>query len=206
MNVRHRSTLGAALILAASTGLALSQQGSGQPSAGDMAEMMKKAAKYTQPGPHHELLARFLGRWETETRITMTGAETQPEKGTAEWSWLHPGRWLQMKQKGTLMGMPLESFWVMGYDNTKMSYVASSVSTFDTAMNYAEGDLDPKGDALILYGTVDEYLTGEHDKMVKVVYRLVSPDRMIQEIHDLPIGENNTKVIEVVWTRRNKES
>jgi hypothetical protein len=91
---------------------------------------------------------------------------------------------------------------IMGYDNFKMSYVTSMVSTFDTAMLHSEGDLAQDGNTLITYGTLDEYLTGEHDKMVKYVWRLVSDDKVVMEVHDLPIGETNTKVIEVVSTRK----
>jgi hypothetical protein len=80
--------------------------------------------------------------------------------------------------------------------------VSSTVSSFDTAMHYAEGDLDPSGKALLMYGTLDEYLTGEHDKMVKSVWRFVSEDEMALEVHDLPIGEKNTKVFEVRYKRR----
>ena len=82
-----------------------------------------------------------------------------------------------------------------------MSYVFTTVSTMDTAMNHAEGDMDPGGKAMILYGTIDEYLTGEHDKMVKYVFRFLSPDKIVLEVHDLPIGENNTKVLEITYTR-----
>ena len=48
---------------------------------------------------------------------------------------------------------------------------------------------------------LDEYLTGEHDKMVKSVFRFVSEDEMKLEVHDLPIGESNTKVVEITYTR-----
>jgi hypothetical protein len=75
------------------------------------------------------------------------------------------------------------------------------VGNFDTAMIRAEGDMDPSGKALLLYGTLDEYLTGEHDKMVKTVWRFPSADKLVMEVHDLPIGEQNTKVFEVVYTR-----
>jgi hypothetical protein len=43
-----------------------------------------------------------------------------------------------------------------------------------------------------MYGTLDEYLTGEHDKMVKSVWRFVSDDEMRLEVHDLAIGESNS--------------
>jgi hypothetical protein len=48
----------------------------------------------------------------------------------------------------------------------------------DTAMLHAEGDMVPDGKALILYGPLDEYLTGEIAKMVKYVWRFASPDKM----------------------------
>jgi hypothetical protein len=89
----------------------------------------------------------------------------------------------------------------MGYDNFKQSYVTTMVSTMDTAMLHAEGDMDPSGKALLAYGTLDEYLTGEHDKMVKYVWRFVSDDEIVLEIHDLPIGEHNTKVVEITYSR-----
>lgn len=167
-----------------------------------MAKMMAKAKHYTQPGQHHKVLERFLGKWNTELRVFM-GAKAGPaEKGTAETSWLMKGRWLQIKSTGTMMGRAVTSFWLMGYDNFKQSYVATSVSDWDTAMNRSEGDLDRTGKTMLLYGTIDEYLTGELDKMVKVVYRFKSEDRIVMELHDLPIGEHNTKVVEIVYTRK----
>jgi hypothetical protein len=111
------------------------------------------------------------------------------------------GRWLKWEGSGTMMGMPANLFMLIGYDNFKMSYVATFVSSLDTAMLRAEGDMDPGGKTLLMYGTLDEYLTGEHDKMVKYVWRFESDDRIRMELHDLPIGETNTKVVEYVWTR-----
>ena len=167
----------------------------------EMAEAMAKARRYTQPGEAHKALARFVGKWTTETRIFMAGKATPPEKGTSEFSWLMPGRWLKHESNGSIMGQPMKTFLMLGYDNFKMSYVSSQVSSFDTAMTQAEGDMDPSGKALLMYGTLDEYTTGEHDKMVRYVWRFPSAERIILEVHDLPIGENNTKVIEVVFTR-----
>jgi hypothetical protein len=109
---------------------------------------------------------------------------------------------LKAEGKGKMMGRPIETFYLMGYDNFKMSYVVASISSMDTAMVHSEGDMDPSGKSLISYGTLDEYLTGEHDKMVKSVWRFLSADKMVLEIHDLPIGENNTKVIEITYTRQ----
>lgn len=173
-----------------------------KPSTADLAAMMEKAKKFTEPSKHHKLLEKFLGKWDTETRIFMGTQATPPEKGTSESSWLMDGRWLKTESKGTMMGKPVTSVGILGYDNFKQSYVHTVVTSMDTAMVRSEGDLDPGGKALLLYGTLDEYLTGEHDKMVKTVLRFLTPDKIVMEIHDLPIGEQNTKVVEVIYTRK----
>ncbi|MCC6671740.1 MAG: DUF1579 family protein [Planctomycetes bacterium] len=168
---------------------------------GDMAAMMAKAAKFIQPGPQHKALERFLGRWNTETRVFMAGQATPPDKGTAEVTWQIEGRWLLSKAQGRMMGMPISSCAWIGYDNFKMSYVVTMVSSMDTAMTRSEGDMTQDGKSLITYGTLDEYLTGEHDKMVKYVWRFLSDDEIVLEVHDLPIGEVNTKVVEMRYVR-----
>jgi hypothetical protein len=167
-----------------------------------MAEMMKKAAKYTQPGEHHELLERLVGEWDTEIALVMGGQRTPAEKGRASGSWLMDGRWVQMRGEGSMMGRPLDSYLLFGYDNFKQSYVSTAVSSMDTAMLRSEGDVDPHTGALILYGTLDEYLTGEHDKMVKYVWRFPDEDTIVHEVHDLPIGESGTQVVEIRFRRR----
>jgi len=198
MTTTARLTTMTALTLA----LGLPAAAQNEPSAEDLAAMMKKAQRYTQPGESHLLLKRFVGNWDVETRITMGGTKTDPETGTGTISWLIEGRWLKLETSGTMMGMPLQTFGLLGYDNFKMSYVAVQVSSMDTAMFTTEGDLDPGGDALLMYGTVDEYLTGEHDKMVKNVWRFLSDDRLVLEVHDLPIGETGTQVVEVTFKRK----
>ena len=164
--------------------------------------MMAKAQKFTQPGENHKLLEKMIGKWGTETRLVMGGKRGRAEKGTSETTSLIEGRWVQSVAKGTMFGKPTESVSIFGYDNFKQSYVMTFVSSMDTAMLRAEGDMDPGGKVLIAYGTLDEYLTGEHDKMVKYVWRFKSDDEILFEIHDLPIGEKNTQVIEIVYKRK----
>ncbi len=168
----------------------------------DMAAMMAQAQKYTNPGEHHELLKRYLGEWDTEMTLFMGGKTMEPTKGTSKSEWLMEGRWLKSDFQGSMMGMPMRIVSIMGYDNFKQSYVVTSVNSMDTIMIHQEGDMDPGGKVLLMYGTLDEYLTGEHDKMVKTVFRFLSEDEIVMEVHDLPIGEKNTKVFEIRYKRR----
>jgi uncharacterized protein DUF1579 len=196
--IARAAAVAVAAAMVASPLTAAAQQ---QPGQSEMAAAMAKAKRFTQPGEAHKMLDRFLGTWTTEVRMFGMGKATPPEKGSATFSWLMPGRWLKMESTGTMMGLPLQTFMLLGYDNFKQSYVSTNINSIDTAMTHAEGDVDPSGKALISYGTLDEYLTGEHDKMVKYVWRFQSPSQMALEVHDLPIGEANTKVVEITFRK-----
>lgn len=190
--------------LAAAIALPLSLATARQDAAGghDMAEMMKKAEKFTKPGPNHAVLARFLGKWDVSMQLCQGEMKMPAESATAEFTWLFEGRWLQQRTSGTIMGMPIEGLHLMGYDNFKQSFISAGVSTMDTALIVTEGDLDQHGKDLVLYGTIDEYLSGEIGKAVKGAWRFISEDEMVFEIHDLAIGEVHSKVIEMRYTRK----
>ncbi|UCF66467.1 MAG: DUF1579 family protein [Acidobacteriota bacterium] len=81
--------------------------------------MMAKVEKLTKPGPRHAWLERFLGSWDIELRVALPGAK--PDKGQVAFSWLIEDRWLQMRGSGTMMGLPSDTFLVLGYDNFKQS-------------------------------------------------------------------------------------
>ena len=190
------------LAIAASPGQEATGEGAAPPfTKEDMDKAMAQMQKVIAPGPHHKELERFLGSWKTTTSFVMGGTKTPGEPGTANITWLMDGRWLRIDLAGSMMKRSYAGFVLMGYDNFKRSFVSTSVTSIDTAMVRLEGDMDPSGKSLILYGTLDEYTTGEHDKMVKYVYRFESEDRMVLEVHDLPIGEKNTQVVEVTFER-----
>lgn len=169
--------------------------------AAQMQDMMKRMQQFTQPGEQHKLLEKFLGNWTVETRFVMEDRKSDPEQGTCEYGWQIDGRWLKSEIKGTMMGRPIEGFTLMGYDNFKQSFVATSVQSLDTAMLRFEGDLSRDGKSLVMYGKMDEYLTGEHDKMVKYAFRFVDDDTIVLEVHDLHIGETGSMVVEQTLKR-----
>ncbi len=168
-----------------------------------MQEMMERMKQAATPGPPHKALEGFLGAWEVEMAMVMPGAPTQKSTGTAEYRWLIDGRWMSQHITGSLMGTPYESFSIMGYDNFAKNHVSVTVSTADTAMSMARGVVvDPTGRTTVVYGTLDEYTTGELHKPYKAVMRHVSASRHVMEIWDLGIGADGAKVLEFTFTRR----
>jgi hypothetical protein len=169
------------------------------------AEMMKKWEESLRLGQHHKDLAYTVGTWDGVIEFPpMPGMPAMPpSKVEGTGAWLIEGRWASFRVKGTLMGKPYEGFGISGFDATKKKHVASWVDNGNTAMHYYEGTVvDPTGAVVALYGTLDEFLTGEHDKPVRYTRRKVSDDKFVLEIWDLGIGELGQVVMRQTFTRR----
>jgi hypothetical protein len=188
-------TLAALAALVLLPGLAGSQEG------GEMseAEMMELWKKWAVTDDHHKELFWYVGTWDTVTK----GVGPEPAKGVAEFKWIMEGRWLSQEMKSALMGMPYHGFGIMGFDRFKKKWVSTWVSNMDTAMLRFEGVVvDPTGKVKSLYCDMDEYLTGEHDKPARGVYRKVDEDTFNYELWDMAVGAEGQKVLEITYKRR----
>jgi hypothetical protein len=167
-------------------------------------DIMGRWMQTMKPGPAHARLKELLGKYDTVMRLQMDPSQPAMElKGTGEFSWFAEGKWLQLEWTGTMMnGQPGSILWMLGYDNFKERYVTTMVDSMQTCMNSAFGHFDQSGDNLILWGTIDEPGTPEQDKQCKYVYRGFGKDKFVFEVHDMMIGESNTKVVEIEYTRK----
>lgn len=189
-----------ALPVAALAGLALSQE----PEKPDPMKMLELMQKYATPGEHHKRMAAFVGEWDYELKLWMApGAPPMLSKGTATTRWLVENLWMLTEMKGNMMGMPFHGFSISGFDLFKKKHVGCAFNNMGTALMTMEGVVvDPTGKLEVSYGTLDEYLTGEHDKAVKYVHRVIDADHYVLEIHDLGVGEDGLKVMEFRFARR----
>ena len=176
-----------------------------QPSPEELQTMMQTYMKTTQPSKYHKWLEQMVGEWDTTSTIWMGGPGSPPtkSKGSATFTWAVPGKWLRNEVEGTMMGMPMKGFGVSGYDNFKKKFVGSWFDSLSTALLTYEGTLDQTGTVLNQWGPMDEPMTGEHDKPVRYTTRIIDENKFIFEIHDLAMGGEKTKVIEVEYTRKN---
>jgi len=167
-------------------------------------EMMKKWMQAITPGEAHKKLGAFVGSWDLNESIWMGGPSAPPTvtKGSAVIKWSLDGRFIQQELDGEMMGKPMHGIGFTGYDNINKKYVTFWIDNTSTGMFTADGSFNQDGTVLITYGKMDEPMTGENGKNVKYVWRIVNNDKNIFEIHDLNIGEPNTKVVEIVYSRK----
>jgi len=166
-----------------------------------MQEMMTRWKEISTPGDMHKKLEAFVGVWDAESKMLM-GEEPQVSRGSAEYSWVMGGRYLRQDYSGEMMGTPFKGMSLTGYDNFAKKYVGIWIDDMSTTIATMDGHMNQDGTVLTMFGKMDEWATGEIGKTVKYVFRILDKDHHLFEIHDMAIGEPNTKVMEIRYTRR----
>jgi len=169
-----------------------------------MNEMMKKWKEIAAPGESHRKLDAFVGTWNVETKAWEGGPDAAPmvSRGTCIYSWTVGGRFLRQDFTSEMMGVPIEGVGYTGYDNFEKKYVGVWLDNSATAIYTLEGTMNKEGTILTMYGKMDEWMTGEVGKLTKYVFRIVNKDTIVFEIHNLALGEPNSKVVEMTYTRK----
>lgn len=174
-------------------------------SAPDAAEMMKKYAEMAAPTAEHKLLASLAGEWEAEVKCHMTGYSNPGSKGTANSKMILGGRFLQEHFEGDMMGQKFKGISLTGYDKSKKMFVATWADDMGTAIFVSEGKADANGKVITMEGKMDDLMTGEKDKKVRTITKILGPDKHTFEMHDLSLGAES-KVMEITYVRKGKAS
>lgn len=169
------------------------------------AEYMKEWMELVQPGKFHERLEYFVGEWTYEQKIHQMGPAPMVTKGTSKASWLLPNRYIETEWEGSMGGMPVTGFTVMGYDNFRREYVTMLGSSMDTTLYRVSGYIDVTGRVITQYGRMDEPGMKQIGKVVKYVTEIVDDDTYTFSIYDLDIedgGRGDPLVIEITFQRK----
>ena len=162
-----------------------------------MAKMLKLGNELATPNENHLFLEKLTGQWETTSSIM----GMPPEKGSAQHEMIFGNRFLEGTLTGTFMGVKYTSRGIVGYDNYKKKFIGVTFDTLGTSMRTSEGILDQSKTTLSLWGTMDEWMTDEHDKPVMYRYNIIDDDHFDLEIHDLGIVPGDTRVITIQFVR-----
>ena len=104
---------------------------------------------YMTPSTFHAMLAEYEGDFKTE--IKMDGLN-EPVSMPSTHQMLLGGRFLEMKQKGLMMGMDYESIYTIGYNTIDKSVSMTTITNMGTGTLYLSGSWDEKNKCATLYG------------------------------------------------------
>ena len=154
---------------------------------------MERWQKAMTPGLAHEFLrARFAeGEWETTAKLFMDGVDQPPMEmtWTSEVSHVLGGRFVEDVSTGMMMGQPLESVTMIGYDNVRKLFVITLFDTTTTGVRTLYGNLDREGNVLTFVGAMDEPMTGEVGKPFKYAYTFNDDGTITFKIYEILYGE-----------------
>ena len=188
-----------------------SQKPTAAPAIPDMGAAIAKWERAMKPGPAHQKLDYFVGRWNTTTRIWMAGPSAPPTetKGTSNMKWTMDGRFVHEDHAGEI-AMPgadgkmqtlkFTGMGLMGHDNFKNLYTANWVDSTRTDIQTMMGASDPTGKVFTYYGPMDEPMLDVYGRTVKFVKRILDDKRFVFEIFDVHAGEGY-KVVEIAYER-----
>ena len=167
----------------------------------DNAEMMKKAEAAGKPGPAHKALEHFLGDWKAEVKCWREpGDPPHISQATAKGTWAMNGLFLQEDFRGEMMGKQFKGRTLLGYDNVKQTFNSVWVSDMQTSMFVTEGKGENGNKVITLEGTASCPMRERGDIPMKVVLRVLGPDRHTFEMFDVSRGEN-AKTMEITYVR-----
>jgi hypothetical protein len=202
--MRIRTAAAALAAMGLAVGLALAQpekkpaapgaapQPEKQPGAGEMPDMSAK------PGPEHERLMRLAGSYAVESKFTGPGMPPQTTTGEATARATLGGRFLEITETGTMMGQPLESVQIWGYNAASKKYESMWRYTMSTAMMSLKGQSGDGGTTIDCDASYDE--EGKTERM-KVRFKTESGDRFVVTLTAQdPSGKD--VVMETIYTRK----
>jgi len=173
------------------------KSGSGKSDA-EKQEMHKKMEAAGTPGPAHKALDAFVGNWKTEVKSWCApGGPPNVSQGTAKASWILNGHFLEEEVHGEMMGKPFTGRSLMGYDNIKQTFNTVWVSDMQTAIVTSEGKGDKDNKVITLEGKSNCPATGRKDIPLKLVFRVISPDKYVFEMFN-----DGAKSMETTYTRK----
>ncbi len=164
--------------------------------------MMDAMLKASTPGANHELLASMAGDWTFTTKMwTDPAAPPTESTGTASYTTLLGGRFIQGEYRGNMMGMPFEGLGITGYDNVSQQFQASWIDNMGTMLMYMTGHYDPSAKSFTFTGQMDDFMKPGTKVKVREVIRVPSSDSQVMEWYEVR-GGKETKTMEITYTRK----
>lgn len=182
-------------VLVCSVNLIKAQQENAQ------AEEMKAWTEYMTPGPMHEMMAKLTGDWKTVHKFWMDPAgEPMSSDGTAKTEMILGGRYQMSKFSGSVMGMPMEGVWMMGFDNASQEFTATWIDNMGTGTAIAKGKYDESSKTISMDGSMMDPIS-KTDMKFKQYLKLVDDNNYTLEMK-LDVNGQEFKSMEIEFTRK----
>ena len=170
--------------------------------AADQQAMMEAWQKAATPGSNHKLLASLAGQWNFATKMWMQpGAPPETSTGTAVYTPLMDGRFIQGEYKGTFGGMAFQGLGLTGYDNVAKHFTATWADNMGTSIMLMTGKYDPAAKTFTYKGDMVDVMKPGTTVKVRQTVKLTDDDSHVMEWYEHR-GGKEVKTMEITYTRQ----
>jgi hypothetical protein len=165
------------------------------------AEEMKAWTDYMTPGIMHEIMAKLAGDWKTVHKFWMDPAgKPMSSEGTAKTEMILGGRYQMSKFSGSVMGMPMEGVWMMGFDNVSQEFTAVWIDNMGTGTAIAKGKYDESSKTISLDGNMIDPIS-KMDMKFKQYLKMIDDNHYNMEMK-LNVNGQEFKSMEIEFVRK----
>lgn len=167
-----------------------SDKGGGEPA---MPPGMMKA-------PEHEELAKWVGKYDTVTKVWQEGGEAMESKGTAEFEAVMDGRYIKQDFKGEMMGQNFTGTGFTGYDSAAKKFESVWMDSMGTSITYFAGTSKDGGKTIESKGDMSDMEGGV--MKVRMTTETKSADVYVMTMYGTMKDGKEHKFLEVTYTRK----
>jgi hypothetical protein len=166
----------------------------------DAQQKMDPWTEYMTPSDMHKMLGLYEGNFDME--ITMSRGEGNPPlviNIPSSHQMLLGGRFLEMKQKGDMMGMAYEATMTIGYNTIDQKFAMTTITNMGTGTLSLFGDWDSVHKKATLFGSLTNPVSKQNIQ-VKQIIKFIDSDTVVIESYDTEGNQAEKKT--VVYTLR----
>ena len=152
---------------------------------------------YMTPSAIHELLSKYEG--EFQMQIEMTGLK-EPVIMNSSHKMILGGRFLELKQKGKMMGMDYESIYTIGYNTIDHTFSMTTITNMGTGTLALQGEWDENTRTATLYGQLTNPVSKQTIN-VKQTITLLDDDTLLIESFDKEGDNPEKKTVQYKFVR-----
>lgn len=108
--------------------------------------------EYMMPSSVHALLSQYTGSFTMEITMSMSDASPKTINVKSDHTMLLGGRFLEMKQQGTIMDMDYQSVMTIGFNNTDKKFSLTALTNSGTGTLSLSGQWNDQTKTATLFG------------------------------------------------------
>lgn len=155
---------------------------------------------YMKPSSIHELFTKYEGEFQME--IEMNGL-SEPVIISSSHKMILGGRFLELKQKGKLMGMDYKSIYTIGYNTIDSTISMTTITNMGTGTLALQGEWNEKTHTAILYGKVTNPVS-KNTINVKQTLEFIDDNTILIKSFDQEENKPEKKTVEYKFGRIQK--